>query len=135
MALLRWSKKYSVGVDAIDREHTNFFRGLNKLHAAMIQGKGKSVTGPLLRQLPAAARDHFATEESMMQAANYPGLAAHRALHSEFARHLDELVAQLEQGDRGLSILLLRFMRSWISDHVQKEDQAFGPWLNRHGIK
>ena len=28
-----------------------------------------------------------------------------------------------------------RFMRDWISDHVQKEDKAFGPWLNDHGIK
>jgi len=132
---LRWSKEYSVGVAAIDGEHAAFLRGLNKLHAAMIQGKGKSVTGPLLRKLPAAASKHFHSEESMMKATNYPGLAAHHALHLEFARHLDELVAHLQKGEKGLSILLLTFMRSWIADHVQKEDRAFGPWLNKHGIK
>ena len=135
MALLKWTKKYSVGVDAIDKEHAAFLGGLNKLHSAMLLGQGKRVTGPLLQKLPVAARHHFATEESMMKDANYPGLAAHRDTHQQFARHLDELVALHEHGDRSLSILLLRFMRRWISDHVQTEDRAFAPWLKKHGIK
>jgi len=134
VALLRWSKKYSVGVSSADREHAAFLRSLNRLHAAMIQGMGKSVTGPILRSPPARARDHFASEESMMKSSNYPRLAAHLAEHEIFTRKLDELVTRLEEGDNSLSILLLPFMREWLADHIQKVDQAYGPWLNEHGI-
>lgn len=38
MALLRWNKKYSVGVSGLDSEHAAFLRCLNRLHAAMIKG-------------------------------------------------------------------------------------------------
>jgi hemerythrin-like metal-binding protein len=134
MALLRWSKKYSVGVVAVDREHAAFLKSLNQLHAAMIQGKGKPVTISLLRKLPDLARDHFASEESLMKAAHYPQLAEHHAKHEEFAERLNELVLCLKQGDNNPSILLLKFMREWITNHIQTEDQAFGPWLNDHGI-
>ena len=135
MALLRWTKKYSVGVNALDVEHAAFFRCLNKLHAAMMQGKGKSVTEPLLRSLPAGAFDHFASEELLMKTTNYPGLADHRARHEEFNRHLNELGALIERGDRGLSILLLTFMREWIASHIQKDDKAYAPWLHKHGVQ
>lgn len=100
----------------------------------MIHGKGKTVTGPILSSLPAFARNHFASEESMMKASNYPRLAAHRAEHEVFTRKLDELIALLNDGDNSLSILLLPFMREWLSNHVQKDDLAYGPWLNAHGI-
>ena len=135
MALLRWSKKYSVGINAVDLEHGAFLRSLNRLHAAMIQGKGKSVIGPLLRGLPATVRDHFATEESLMKSTNYPGLAEHRAIHEEFTRQLNEFVTLLERGDRGLSILLLVSMRDHISEHIQRDDQAYVPWLTEHGVR
>jgi hemerythrin len=113
----------------VNQEHAAFLRSLNKLHSAMIQGKEKSVTGPLLRELPASVRDHFATEESLMKSTNYPRLAEHRARHEEFTRQLNEFVTLLERGDRGLSILLLVSMREHISAHIQKDDQAYVPWL------
>jgi hemerythrin len=113
----------------VNQEHAAFLRSLNKLHSAMIQGKEKSVTGALLRELPASVRDHFATEESLMKSTNYPRLAEHRARHEEFTRQLNEFVTLLERGDRGLSILLLVSMREHISAHIQKDDQAYVPWL------
>jgi len=135
MALLRWTKEYSVGVNALDRQHRAFLGNLNRLHAAMLRGRGKTVTGPLLRELSDYVRDHFATEESLMKATNYSGLLEHHARHEEFDRHLNELAALFERGDTGLSILLLTFMREWIAEHIQKDDKAFGPWLNDHGVR
>jgi hemerythrin len=132
MALLRWNKKYSVGVNGLDSEHAAFLRSLNRLHAAMIKGQGKDVTGRLLRGLPDGARAHFASEELLMKNTNYPGLAEHRARHEEFARYLNELATLMERGERGLSILLLHFMREWITNHIQQDDKAYAPWLDEH---
>ena len=135
MALLRWSKKYSVDVKALDLEHAAFLRCLNRLHAAMIQGQGIGVPKRFLHRLPAGVRDHFAAEELLMKSTNYPDLAEHRSRHEEFTRQLNELATLMERGERGLSILLLTFMREWIANHIQQDDKAYAPWLNEHGVQ
>ncbi|MGC1463127.1 MAG: hemerythrin domain-containing protein [Terracidiphilus sp.] len=93
------------------------------------------MTGRLLRGLPAGARNHFAAEELLMKNTNYPRLAEHRARHEEFARYLNELATLMERGERGLSILLLHFMREWISNHIQQDDKEYAPWLDEHRVR
>ena len=50
MALLTWNSKYSVGVEAMDKQHTMLFTMINDLHAAMSKGQAQSITGALHRQ-------------------------------------------------------------------------------------
>jgi hemerythrin len=134
MALLNWNRgRYSVGVAELDNQHAIFIGNLNRLHAAMIRGQGKRITGPLLELLIAAARDHIAAEEELMTYTNYPGLAEHRGEHRTLAAKLEELKAQHGRGETTVSIPLLRFMRDWISTHILEEDRKYGPWLNEHG--
>lgn len=123
-----------MGVTKLDAQHGAFLGELNKLHAAMMRGQGKSVTGPLLRNLIAGARQHFSEEEELMSSTGYPGLAHHSAEHQQFDRYLEELNARHEQGENSLSIPLLRFMRDWLSTHILQEDREYGPWLHKHGV-
>lgn len=64
MALLTWSSKYSVGVTAMDNQHTVLFGILNDLHSAMMNGQAQKLTGELLRKLVSYTREHFAAEEA-----------------------------------------------------------------------
>jgi hemerythrin-like metal-binding protein len=124
MALLNWRRKrYSVGVPALDSQHAAYIRCLNKLHAAMIRGEGRSVTGPLLRNLILGARDHFSAEEELMTSTNYPGLVHHPAEHRAFAAKLEELIERHEQGETIVSIPLLRFMRDWLRACLRSPEQ------------
>jgi hemerythrin len=135
LALLRWGKKYSVGVKAMDRQHAGMVRMLNELHAAMMKGKGRAVNRALLRGLAAYTRDHFSVEEALMETSRFIGLAAHRAEHCELTEKVNEFSVRLEAGDRDVNIELLWFIRNWISHHILKEDRKYGPWLNEHGIR
>jgi hemerythrin-like metal-binding protein len=135
MGLLRWSRKYSVGVTKLDDQHTAFIASLNKLHAAMIRGQGKAITGPLLQALVAYAREHTSAEEELMSSTNYPGLEQHRAEHRKLVAKFEELKTAHEQGEASVCIALLRFMRGWISEHIQEHDQAYTPWLTGHGVR
>jgi hemerythrin-like metal-binding protein len=134
MALLKWTKKYSVGVKAMDDQHINLVEILNELHAAMLKGQAQSVAGSLFKKLTDYALKHFTDEEAMLVAARYPGLAKHREEHHEESRKLGEFVARYEQGDQTMYPQLLRFLGKWLHDHMQGDDKKFTAWMNEHGI-
>lgn len=133
MALLIWSSKYSVGVQAMDKQHTILFGILNDLHDAMMKGQAKQMTGALLRKLVSYTREHFTAEEAVMAASGYAALAQHRIIHRDLTKQVDEFAARYERGESTLNLQLLNFLRDWLSNHIQNEDQKYGPWVNEHG--
>jgi len=132
MALVAWSKEYSVGVEELDRQHRMLFDVLNELHDAMMQGKAQSMTGDLLRKLIDYTRKHFAAEEAMMAAAGYGGLARHRLQHKDLMKQVDEFAARYEHGERTLNVQLMNFLRDWLTTHIQQSDREYGPSVSKH---
>jgi hemerythrin len=135
MALMTWSGKYSVGVEALDNQHKALMKVLNELHAASMRGKAGEVAGPLIQQMVSIASQHFSAEERLMESTKFPGLAAHRVKHKELAAKVGEFVARYEKGDTTMYTQLLYFMRDWLSKHMQTEDQEYAPWLAARGVK
>ncbi len=135
MALLAWDNdKYSVGVGSIDSQHSVLFRLINDLYEAMRTGQAQKLTGALLEKLVDYTQTHFAAEEKMMAAANYPGLADHQAKHRDLIRQVGEFVSRFERGEIALNLDLMSFLRDWLTNHIQKVDREYGPWLNEHGV-
>ena len=134
MALLSWDSSYSVGVKTIDGQHTKLFDMLNELHAAMMSGKTQGVTGKLLHKLVNYTREHFTAEEAMMAAAKFPGLDKHRIKHRNLTREVEAFVTRFEKGESAINIKLLSFLRDWLTDHIQKEDKEYTPWLIKGGM-
>jgi hemerythrin len=135
MALMIWTDSLSVGVQSIDDQHTVLIETLNNLHDAMLKGQARAVAGKLLHTLVDYTCEHFAAEEAMMEAAKYPALPIHRIKHKELTKQVGEYVARYESGDVTLSVQLLDFLSSWLTTHIQGEDQQYGPWMNEHGVR
>jgi hemerythrin len=133
MALLTWSSKYSVKVESLDRQHTVLFGILNDLHEAMMKGQAQKMTGELLRKLVKYTREHFTAEEALMVSTGYPELAQHRIKHRDLIKQVDEFSACYERGETSLNLQLMNFLRDWLSNHIQNEDQKYCPWMNDHG--
>lgn len=135
MPLVVWSEKLSVGVKAIDDQHTVLFNTINELHAAMLKGQARTIIGELLCRLLLYTRNHFAAEEEMMAAANYPGLSQHKILHRDLTKQVEGYIARFEKGDITLSHDLAAFLSDWLKSHIQNVDQSYGPHLNKHGLR
>jgi hemerythrin len=129
VAFLTWENKYSVGVQALDQQHTTLFDIINELHTAMMQRKAQSVTAPLLRKLADYTRYHFAAEEALLMAKAYPGLAQHRLLHADLVKQVEDFVSRSERGDITLRVDLMNFLRNWLTDHILKVDSSYGSYL------
>jgi hemerythrin len=135
MALMTWNSTYSVGVKTIDGQHTVLFDILNDLHAGMISGQASSLTGPILKKLVTYTREHFAAEEAMLASTKYPGLAEHQIKHKDLIKQVEDYSARFDRGEITLNLHLLNFLRDWLTNHIQKVDHEYGPWLNKNGIK
>ena len=135
MAFMTWNDKLSVGVQTIDAQHTVLIETLNDLHAAMMKGQARAVAGGILHNLVTYTVDHFAAEEAMMESVKYPALPTHRLAHRELTKKVEDYVARYEKGDITLGVHLLNFLSDWLTNHIQGEDQKYGPWMNDHGIR
>jgi hemerythrin len=102
---------------------------LNELHAAMMQGQVKYVTGSLLDKLAKYTRSHFEAEESMMEMADYPGLEQHKTKHQQLLQQVNDFVVRYQRGEGTLDVHLLIFLRDWLTHHIQVEDHAYGPYM------
>jgi hemerythrin len=134
MPLMTWNDRYSVGVKAIDGQHSVLFDIINELHAAMLKGQAQSVTGPLLHKLVKYTHEHFAAEEKLMASVNYMGLASHKVLHRDLVKQVEEYIVRFEKGEIAVNVDLLNFLRDWLTKHILKTDHEYGPWLNEHGV-
>jgi hemerythrin-like metal-binding protein len=134
MAFIEWNDSYSVGVKVLDDQHQSLFKMVNELHAAMMRQERKSVTVTLLGNLLKCSQEHFDTEERMMEAAQYPGLAQHRAYHHELTKKAQDFMARIQHGESGLTVHLLSFFGEWINTHIHQEDKAYGPYINKSGV-
>jgi hemerythrin-like metal-binding protein len=135
MALVNWTGKYSVGVEAMDSQHMVLFNMINDLHAAMTRGQAQNLTGALLKKLAAYVHEHFSAEEAMMASTFYPDLASHRKLHRNLTQKVDEFTARFNRGEAAINVQLLNFLRDWLTSHIQTVDQGYTSWVNEHGVK
>ncbi|MGD0829976.1 MAG: bacteriohemerythrin [Terracidiphilus sp.] len=134
MALLNWGQNYSVGVDKIDSQHKVLFEIINELHGAMLKGQAQPLTGPLLKKLADYTRNHFSAEEAMMAAARYPGLADHQKKHVALVKQVEDYIVRFDRGELTLNLHLLNFLRDWLTNHIQKVDKEYSPWMREHGV-
>jgi hemerythrin len=135
LALLTWRKNKSVGVKVLDAQHRGMMRILNELHAAAMKGRVGEVAGPLLSQVSCTAREHFSTEEELMEQTRYPGLVEHRAKHQALLAKAEEFLARHDDGDVTSYVQLLYFVRDWFRDHLRHEDKKYTVWMNEHGVE
>ena len=132
---LHWTERYSVHIATLDRQHQGLFDTINELNAALADGKGATVMDDVLRRLLDYAAYHFASEEYLMEAHRFPGLAIHRLEHEAFGRNVKKYLDDYRQGKQHAPVSLLLFLQSWLNEHILKTDKAYSSFLNEHGVR
>jgi hemerythrin-like metal-binding protein len=91
----------------------------------MLKGQAQSIATSLFRNLRVNALEHHATEERMMEAANYPNLTQHRAHHHTIIDMFEDYSARHENGDYKVYVPLLYALRDWHDDHLLQYDREY----------
>jgi hemerythrin-like metal-binding protein len=125
----------SVGIAKFDKEHQGLFDIMNKLHEAMLSGRGKDALRPVLVELGHYTIDHFGHEEALLRLHGYPLLAEHLKIHEAFRKKITEIDAQSKAGAAALSVSTLDFLREWLSQHILGVDMQYKDFLASKGVK
>ena len=126
-SMIEWTTALSTGVPALDEHHKTIFRWLAELESAAAEQR--TLFGVyVITRLKHYVREHFAAEEALMKAADYPDLAAHMAEHEAFRARLGEI--QLKSIARDVSAETVEFLREWLTHHIAEIDMAYVPYLN-----
>lgn len=135
MTLLKWNDSFSVNIQAFDAQHHKLIGMINELHEAMRVGQGKQALQKILAGLVDYTQTHFAAEEKLMLAHNYPGYLAHKAEHDALTKKVLELQAQYQADEIVLALPVMEFLKDWLTHHILNTDKKYGPYLNRKGIQ
>lgn len=127
----RFTSDLRTGIQAIDRQHVEWFQALEALRKAVAAGRGEKSVAQALAFAVSYTQRHFGDEEAAMARVGFAGLEAHRALHAQLAGRLAELTAQHgDDFDTAQDVLAL--MGGWIREHIAGADQAYVPALGAH---
>ena len=128
MPIAVWTAKLVTGNPTVDQQHQRLFEMVNQLHHGIIEGHGRDVMGPILKDLAAYTVNHFATEEGFMRVSAYPNLARHKQKHDTLTKQVVDLLGEWDQGT-ALPSTLSKFLAEWVTHPIKEEDRALVEWL------
>lgn len=134
MPFAEWEEdKYAIGVDRVDEQHQRLFELINELYDTMRSDEEVQV-GPILNDLEEYTYFHFDDEQEFMTECGFADdcgecFKAHQQAHRTFEEEVSRLKELHENGDATVHMKTLRFLRSWLSEHVGDIDQQIGVYL------
>jgi hemerythrin len=133
-AAFEWTAEYSVKNAAMDAQHKQLFDIMQELNTAMRSGHGKDVLGEVLRRLINYTGQHFAAEEKLMMANDYPNLISHLAEHKALTDKVLAFKKDFDEGACSITPDLMKFLQGWLTNHIQRVDQKYGEFLSAKGV-
>ncbi|CAD5366426.1 putative Hemerythrin domain-containing protein [Rubrivivax sp. A210] len=124
---IQWRPTMSVGNEWIDGDHQQLIFLINTAEMALGPDGDRIALDEALQRLDAYTQEHFAREEQIMKAVCYPRYVEHRASHRSLVERLAALSLQIRASKAGTPSAeevdqLVGLLRSWLIDHVLKED-------------
>ncbi|MBX9635463.1 MAG: hemerythrin family protein [Magnetospirillum sp.] len=125
-----WENGYKIGQEEMDGEHLILFALLNQLDVNINDDRADDCIQDVLSALGTYIDYHFAHEEALMRAWNYPGLEAHSALHQKFIAEVSLMRAQVT-GDNALKAALKvrGFVLDWLLGHILETDVEYAAFM------
>ena len=127
-----WNRASSVGVRAMDQQHGVLMDTLNDLRQAAAQGARERAQKELTR-LVEFTRQHFSSEECLLEQMGFPALGEHREAHARLMERMERALERCRHC-RGCDVQGAAEVRGWVTEHVEQLDQNYGEWLNERGI-
>lgn len=119
-----WTADLETGNLKIDEQHKQLIAAINNLLNACSQGKGRDALKETTTFLYDYTAKHFADEEKLQIASQYPDYVNHKQYHEGFKKVVRDLMTQLEA--EGPNVVLVGKVNSsiagWLLNHIKKED-------------
>lgn len=134
MPLIRWSRKFELGVYIFDAEHMQLLSHVNDLYEAIIDGISENALYTVLNGIGSFVQRHSAHEEEFFHVSGYRNAPAHIAEHRRLADDL-ERIRHSRAGPNAVAYDVNAFLLTWFTDHILGLDREFCVHLRNLGIR
>lgn len=132
---LEWKNEFSVNVPNVDNQHRKLIELLSNLDEAMKRGGEKQILDQTLAVVIRYTRYHFDTEERLMVATRYPGIANHTKEHEMLLRTIVEFERMHQRGAVEFTRSIMGFLEEWLVTHMLRIDKPMGEYLRTADAK
>ena len=120
------------GIPIIDQQHRGMISVINSLYFFMRHKQGQEVPDPIITMIEQYTRIHFATEEKLLKAAEYPDFDAHKKLHDSLIRRLILAGNKCRHNNDVYNYLI--FLKDWWTDHINRHDRLYIEHLHNNPV-
>ena len=126
MPFYKWSEAMSVGLPVLDSDHKALIDLINSLHNELVLDEDSTKFDEFFEQLVIYIDYHFAREERVMQACDYPAFEAHREEHRQLAQEMHHIRDRyIRGGETRIGQELLTFLKNWLNHHILIQDMDY----------
>ncbi|WP_221798420.1 bacteriohemerythrin [Oceanobacter mangrovi] len=132
MQQFQWVAAFETGIDVVDSQHKRIFEYLKEVDNA-IKLQDNDAIKAVAKALIDYSISHNAFEETLMERAKYPVLAAHSKVHEAFRARALSYDKRLEAGEDPIKVA--KEVRSdiglWLTNHIQRDDKDYVPYVKK----
>jgi len=130
-----WNDNLLIGVAQIDNQHRKLVEAIDRLMDACASGKGSTEIGQILNFAADYAKEHFRDEENLQERYAYPGINAHKRLHTQFVMNINALIQDFGRTGPNIALTgkLTKTLVDWLVHHISIEDQKLGEHIKKAG--
>lgn len=125
MTVLHLEEKLRTGIAVIDEQHAGLIAIHVEIEAGFDSQRPPHHTIELMARLYQQSCLHFETEETIMEEFGFPDLEEHRAEHQQLIERLRSIILKYRQSGDAITPDMAEFIRSWILEHIEREDLVF----------
>ena len=133
MNWISWDEAHRTGHTGMDASHRKLIDLVNQLADAMQNDEPKEFCRNVLDQYIGDVKSHFAAEEILMDALQYPKAREHRALHEAMLKDVLSFKASYDAGDAAEFTTLLVILDNWLARDIARADKALAAFVAATG--
>lgn len=137
MAIITWSKDFSVGVQELDEQHKKLIEIINNLFILYAEKKFSTTdVTPVFQSLKNYSDEHFSTEEHYFNLYGYPKKDEHVEQHNLHRKKIAELETGYNKVNNEKTLFALAdFLNQWWIWHINHVDKEYTKYFNANGLK
>jgi hemerythrin len=128
------SSALGLGHKEIDEQHKRLRLLAADVLEPLMRSAHNKPDAAALQALADFAKEHFASEESLMRSAGYPEADRHVQYHAtllaDLRTYCDKM--QHEKINKSVPVGLTSFLYNWLFVHINSEDRDLVRWLKAH---
>ena len=99
----------------------------NELYEGCTQGEeaARAYFASVIKKAVSYVKEHFTSEEQLLQQIGYPDFHAHKKQHEDFVKTILEEVKAFQEGRKFVPNHFARYLRDWTLEHIAVSDRAY----------